>query len=101
MTSPHAFSRCGASRYLAAAVTRSAVSSMVSGRCVGAEHCHVHLTTTEQQRREQLRTAREKVRQAEEDAVECQRVVLAHDWIDRYGRRPHRVELPTLPSRPH
>ncbi|MEV4752641.1 hypothetical protein AB0K21_40330 [Streptosporangium sp. NPDC049248] len=68
---------------------------------IGAEHCHVHLTTTEQQRREQLRAAREKVRQAEEDAVECQRVTLAHDWIDRYGRRPHRVELPTLPSRPH
>ncbi|MEU8205562.1 hypothetical protein [Streptosporangium sp. NPDC049046] len=68
---------------------------------IGAEHCHVHLTTAEQQRREQLRAARDKVRQAEEDALECQRVTLAHDWTDRYGRRPHRVELPTLPSRPH
>ncbi|MEV4250865.1 hypothetical protein AB0J63_46670 [Streptosporangium canum] len=66
---------------------------------IGAEHCHMHLTSAEQQRREQLRAAREQVRQAEEDAVETQQVVLAQDWIDRYGRRPHRVELPTLPSR--
>ncbi|MFI6797607.1 hypothetical protein [Streptosporangium canum] len=68
---------------------------------IGAEHCHMHLTTAEKQRREQLRAAREQVRQAEEDAVECQQVALAQDWIDRYGRRPHRVELPTLPPRLH
>ncbi|MFF5211068.1 hypothetical protein [Streptosporangium sp. NPDC000396] len=68
---------------------------------IGAEHCHMHLTPAEQRRREQLRAAREQVRQAEEDAAEAQQVALAHDWIDRYGRRPHRVELPTLPSRPH
>ncbi|MGW4420485.1 hypothetical protein [Streptosporangium sp. NPDC004631] len=68
---------------------------------IGAQHCHMHLTTAEKQRREQLRVAREQVRQAEEDAVEIQQVVLAQDWIDRYGRRPHRVELPTLPPRSH
>ncbi|WP_436763157.1 hypothetical protein [Streptosporangium sp. V21-05] len=68
---------------------------------IGAAHCHVHLTSAEQQRREQLRAAREQVRQAEEDAVESQQITLAHEWIDRYGRRPHRVELPTLPPRPH
>ncbi|MEV1174413.1 hypothetical protein [Nonomuraea sp. NPDC049784] len=38
--------------------------------------------------------------QAIQDALDEHRLTLATTWIDRYGHRPHRVELPAAPSRP-
>ncbi|MEV1245510.1 hypothetical protein ACIBO2_51880 [Nonomuraea sp. NPDC050022] len=37
---------------------------------------------------------------AVQDALEEQRLALAATWINRYGSRPHRLDLPSPPSRP-
>ncbi|MDP4509998.1 hypothetical protein [Nonomuraea turcica] len=67
---------------------------------IGSEHCAVHLTPAERQRRDKLRAAQDRRMQAIQDALEEHRLTLATAWIDRYGHRPHRVELPAAPSRP-
>ncbi|MGV9600724.1 hypothetical protein ACWDR1_29085 [Streptosporangium sandarakinum] len=69
-------------------------------RGIGSTHCSVHLTSAERQRRDRLRAVQERRIHAIQDALETQRWHLAATWIDRYGRRAHRLELPSLPSRP-
>ncbi|MEV0307167.1 hypothetical protein [Nonomuraea fuscirosea] len=66
---------------------------------IGSEHCASHLTPAERQRRDTLRAAQDRRNQAIQDALEEHRARLAATWIDRYGRRPHRVELPAAPNR--
>ncbi|MFI7611410.1 hypothetical protein ACIBP6_09350 [Nonomuraea terrae] len=66
---------------------------------IGSEHCASHLTPAERQRRDTLRAAQDRRMQAIQDALEEHRTLLAATWIDRYGHRPHRVELPAAPSR--
>ncbi|MEU8252334.1 hypothetical protein [Nonomuraea sp. NPDC048916] len=67
---------------------------------IGSEHCSVHLTLAERRRRDNLRAAQDRQSRAVEDALEDQRLSLATTWIDRYGRRPHRLELPSPAGRP-
>lgn len=67
---------------------------------IGSAHCAVHLTPAERQRRDNLRAAQDRQMRAIHDALDDQRMALAANWIDRYGRRPHRLELPSPPSRP-
>ncbi|MFB4294691.1 hypothetical protein ACBI99_44150 [Nonomuraea sp. ATR24] len=67
---------------------------------IGSQHCASHLTPAERQRRDTLRAAQDRRMQAIQDALEEYRARLATTWIERYGHRPHRVELPAAPSRP-
>ncbi|NJP98459.1 hypothetical protein HCN51_55105 [Nonomuraea sp. FMUSA5-5] len=68
-------------------------------RGIGAKHCSVHLTSAERYSRDRLRVAQDRHVQALHDALADQRLDLVDSWIQRYGHRPHRVELPTLPTR--
>ncbi|GAA3604222.1 hypothetical protein GCM10022419_106080 [Nonomuraea rosea] len=67
---------------------------------IGSAHCSIHLTPAERQRRDQLRAAQDRRLRAIQDALDEQRIGLAARWADHYGRRPHRLELPSPPGRP-
>jgi hypothetical protein len=65
---------------------------------IGSAHCHDHFSAEERRRRDLLEAARARMRDVEEQAVLDQRQLQAEWWVDRYGRLPSRLEMPSAPA---